>query len=307
MNQYWAYGLGIHSALLLPELVAVAKVHVDVVIRLGKVEHPRSDRCSAGSCFHPSDREAFFFWEGIGSFLVKDGVEITMEPSSGIDERLIRLPLLGTILAVLLHQRGLMVLHGSAVAIGGEVVAFVGPKGRGKSTTAAMLYGRGHRLMADDILAVSICDGHEPEVIPGFPQFRLWPEAAACLLGKESEFLPHLVSGYDKRSRRLGDDFSQTPVRLGGICALEEGPTMRLTPLAPQDALIQLIANTYVARFGRQLLTGDNARSHLRHCTNLAGQVPVYRLERPNSLAVLAATAQMVEEHMRSDSCAAVG
>jgi hypothetical protein len=301
MYQYWAYGLGIHSALLMPELVAVAKVQADVVVRLGEVEHPRSDRCTAGSCFHPSDREAFFYWEGLGSFLVKDGAEITIDAPPGIDDRLIRLPLLGTILAVLLHQRGLMVLHGSAVAIAGEVVAFVGPKGRGKSTTAAMLHGRGHRLMADDILAVSLREGHEPEVIPGFPQLKLWPEAAACLLGKESEYLPHLVSGYDKRARRLGDDFSRTPVRLGGICVLEEGPAIRLIPLAPQDALIQLIANTYVARFGRQLLTGQDALSHLHQCTSLVGQIPVYRFDRPNSLAVLAATAQMIEEHVNSD------
>ena len=306
MNHYWAYGLGIQSALLLPELVPVARVQVDVVIRLGRVVHPESDPCSPGSCFHLTGREAFFFWDGIGSFMVRDGVDITIEPSPDVDQRLIRLPLLGTILAVLLHQRGLMVLHGSAVAVGNEVVAFIGPKGRGKSTTAAMLHGRGHRLMADDIVAVRIREGHDPEVIPGFPQFKLWPEAAACLLGKESETLPHLVSGYDKRSRRLGDDFSPTPVRLGSIYALAEGPTLRLTPLAPQDALIQLIANTYVARFGKQLLKAENARAHLEHCTNVAGQVPVYRLDRPNSLAVLAATAQMIEDHISSDPEVAV-
>ena len=302
MNQYWAYGLGMHSELILPELVAAEGVAPDVVIRLGQVEHTRSERCTTGSCFHLSTREACFLSAGLGSFLVHDGAEIVVEPFPGVDEQLIRLPLLGTMLAILLYQRGFLVLHGSAVAIGDQAVVFVGPKGRGKSTTAAMLYGRGHRILADDVVAVRVLRCETPMVVPGFPQLKLWPEAAACVMGKESETLPQLVSGYDKRSRRIGHDFSQKAVPLGWICALAEGPTPELKLLGPQNALIQLIANTYVARYGKELLHGEEAGTHLSCCTHLAAQVPVFRLERPNSLSVLADTARLVEDYAGFDS-----
>lgn len=295
MNQYWAYGLHIHSELVLPELVPVPGFHGEVTIKLGRVVHDRSPACSDVCCFHLSNREAVFFWQGIASFLVKNGSEVVIDPAPEADERYLRLPLLGILLAVLLHQRGLLVLHGSAVAIRDEVNVFIGAKGSGKSTTAAMLYGRGHKLMADDLVAVQFDESGEAVVVPGYPQLKLWPEAAARVLGAASESLPQLVTGYDKRAHRVADDLVRRPVRLGRICTLTKGSSLRLHRLVPQEALTDLIAHTYVARFGRQLLNGEAARAHLNQCSELVGKVPVYRLERPPSLAVLEATARLLE------------
>src|SRR5579862_2093768 len=47
--------------------------------------------------------------------------------------------LLGPVLGLLLRLRGVVCLHASAVSLGGRAVAFAGPAGAGKSTTAAAL------------------------------------------------------------------------------------------------------------------------------------------------------------------------
>ena len=146
----------------------------------------------------------------VGAFLVRGGKEIIVDAISGVEESLIRLPLLGMVLAAVLQQRGLLVLHASAVAFNGDAVAFLGGSGWGKSTLAATLYARGHPLVADDLVAVDVGGRENPIVLPGFPQLKLLPEAAAASLGDDAELLPRLASGFDKRSHRAANEFSIT-------------------------------------------------------------------------------------------------
>ena len=79
-------------------------------------------------------------YPGAATFLIRGGREIVIDAAPGVEQRLIRLFLLGPALALLLHQRRFLVLHASAVMIDGAAVAFVAEKGMGKSTLAAALH-----------------------------------------------------------------------------------------------------------------------------------------------------------------------
>jgi hypothetical protein len=304
---YRAYNLGLNSALLLPELQTSAEVEADVLIRLGHIDwSPPATSPTGDLCFAISPGEAHFFWAQLGKFRVRGGNEIIVDPCAGVEERLLRLPLLGTVLAVLLHQRRWLVLHASAVAISGEALIFIGNKEHGKSTLAATLYGRGHHLIADDVVAVSVDDLGRPIVMPGFPQFKLYPEALLSSLGDDHTLLPQLAEGYEKRGRRVTDRFTQQPLPLKGVYALARGPVLRLKPLASRTALLSLIANSYMARFGSQLLQGEEAAAHLHQCARVVSKVAICRLERPCALPLLPAVAQMIEEHMKSSDIPSV-
>jgi hypothetical protein len=126
VHLYHAYGLGIHSAVPLPELVAVGELEVDVVIQLGRIRSSPLATFGTGRNFHIAEGEAYLFWDQVGTFLVRSGREIIIEPSPGVEERLLRLPLLGTVFAILLYQRGALVLHSSAVSVNGVAIAFLG-------------------------------------------------------------------------------------------------------------------------------------------------------------------------------------
>src|SRR5262249_24053304 len=150
-----------------------AGANADIVLKTGPVDWEPSFR-SLQDSWSFADDDAYLFWHQLGKFRVRGGMEVTIDALPGIDDALIRLPLLGTVLAVLLHQRGLLTLHASAVEINGQAAAFIGTKGAGKSTIAAMLHARGHRLIADDIVAMDLTDPQKPLLLPGFPQFKLW-------------------------------------------------------------------------------------------------------------------------------------
>ena len=62
--------------------------------------------------------------------------------------------LLGPVLGFVLRLRGVTTMHASAVCVDGKAIAFVGPQGAGKSTTAAALLSRGCPVITDDVLAM---------------------------------------------------------------------------------------------------------------------------------------------------------
>lgn len=183
VSSYTAYGLSIRSHLPLPELLA-GEAEAEVVIRFGKAGPKPPGEVVGGALCWASATQACLSWKEAGTFLIRDGREITIDRVPGAEERLLRLYLLGPVLAVLLHQRGQLVLHSSAVAMNGGAVAFLGGQGLGKSTLAAALHARGYGILVDDVLALEVNQRGYPLVFPGFAQLKLWPETSTVHTGR---------------------------------------------------------------------------------------------------------------------------
>lgn len=298
MHFYQSYGLVFHSALALPELSPPAAPGTDVIVRFARIDRDLPLMNGRGQVVLAGDSETCLAWKGYGTFLVQDGKEILIDPAPGVEEAILRLLLLGPVLAVLLHQRGFLVLHASAVLVRDGAVAFLGPKGEGKSTMAAAMYARGHTLLADDIVAVGLDGTRNPTVPPGFPQFKLWPDSAASSLGDDPRSLPKLASGYDKRARRALDRFAHGSQPLRRIYLLETGTELSIEPLSMRAAIIQLIAHSYCSRYGSQLLYQQDPSSHFHQCSHVALRAPLYRLIRPRAMEALSDVADRVEAEL---------
>ena len=174
-HSYLAFGLVISSEINLPELCTHNMQGADVVIseaNLAYLSKPNRE----GTWFSFNGNEAVLYWDAIGTFKVTDGRVILVDRHDDVDDDLVAFPLLGPVLAVLLHQRDLLLFHASAVSINGRAVCFLGDKGTGKSTTAAAMMSCGHSLLSDDIVALKFVDG-APIVLPAFPQVKLKADA----------------------------------------------------------------------------------------------------------------------------------
>ena len=296
---YLCYGLSMRSDMLLPELVAgeVAEEEKQVSIRLGRVQHPPSLTLDEGwSYLSPSPGEDYLFWQGVGSALVSNRRDITIEPSPGVDERILRHFVLGPVLAALLHQRGYLLVHASAVTIDGEAVVFLGSAGWGKSTIAGALHSKGHRLVSDDMTVLDV-EGSWPMVLPGFPQLKLWPEAITSL-GGDPKKLPRTDPYFEKRARPATHHFSLRPVPLKQIYVLGEGSTLQVLPLSRQESLVELIRHSYGTDYGFQTSTEARSVSHFRRCARVVSNVPVRSLKRQKSLPQLSEVMRLIEEDL---------
>lgn len=156
--------------------------------------------------------------------------------------------LLGPVLGLFLRFRGVVSLHASAVAFGDYSVAFVGWAGAGKSTTAAAFARQGNKILSDDIVALEE-RGRGFYVLPAYPYLCLWPDSVKALYGSP-EALPRFVPDWEKRRLALSEDarFENRALPLRAVYILGErrpDPAPYVEEIAPQDALISLVAETY--------------------------------------------------------------
>jgi hypothetical protein len=273
----------------LPELVA-GRGRPDVEVRLGRVARVPSE-----NGHYASEGEVSLSWKGVGSFLVRGGSEIVVDAPLHVEWPRLRLFTLGPALGVLLRQRGRLVLHASALSVDGAAIAFLGGSGWGRSTIAAALQARGHGIAADDIVAVDVRgDQDTPLVYPGFPQVKLWPDAAAALLGRSPDALPRIHSRSAKRAHCTIENFPDSPLPLQAIYVLAGGGRQAIEDLPPQEALVELLRHSYGAR----LLHGIRTSAHFRDCVKVAAGVAVRRLETQRSLEALPDLVRLVESDL---------
>jgi hypothetical protein len=287
-----AYGLRIDSVVPLPS-APLAGNEGDVArvlwADLGSVARDLHTRGVPASV---TKAETTLDLPGVGTFLVRRGKEILVDPDPGAGDALLQLALLGPVLAALLQQRGNLVLHASAVEVAGAAVGFLGARGAGKSTMAAALLGRGYPLLADDILAVSLQSGF-PQVLPGFPQLKLWPDAIAAL-GGDPALLPPVCEGEDKRTQAIGGSFRAGPVPLARLYMLSTGNVTAIEPLSSGDAFLELVSHSY----GITWLHGVSGPAQFAARAELVRRVPMRRLRRPPGLDQLAQVTRLVEEDL---------
>jgi hypothetical protein len=263
------------SALDLPELPP-APGTADVSIAFGHVELP------AGTDVHghvvTPDLICLRFPE-VGSFLIRGGDEIVVDAEPGLGEDVIRNFVLGPAMGALMHQRGHLVLHASAVALGGVAAAFLGDSEWGKSTTAAACYLAGNALIADDTTAVDLTRA-VPTAIPAIPRIKLWPESMRAL-SLDPDRYERVHAELDKRQLPAPRGFPGAPVPIGAIYILGDGPQVGVEPHTGHEAVIDVVRHSYAVDLLQA--TGTQGR-HFLQCTDLVGRVPVRRLVTGGSL-----------------------
>lgn len=298
MHIYSAFGLIIHSDLFLPEFNPVeddfrAK-DADVLVRRGTINGAPEVPEDEVRGIRAEGTEVYLTWSGIGRFLVRDGREILIDPEPDVSEDVLRLFVLGTSMAMLLHQRqDMAVFHASAVSYSGSAIVFAGNRGAGKSGMAAAFHAGGSQLLADDVVAVDL-SRDSPIVLPGFPFLKMWPDTLAAM-GHQPEAMPKLRPELEKRGYRIANGFSKESVPLKAIFILGWGETVDIKPLEERDALFGLMSYWYAARFGSEILQVMGLSSHFERCARLVNAVPVYLLTKPDAQEALLESAKQIK------------
>jgi hypothetical protein len=283
-RSYLSYGLKIASFVPLTGLVT-SDVEPDVSIERGSVREDcrYSDFDIKNLVYRPglsvrASSEFFIIdWGDIGICLIEAGTKVTIEAGKGVDEKDLIPLITGPILAVILHQRGKLVLHASAVNIGGKAAVFLGNKGYGKSTLAAHLQSRGHPLISDDMVPVFF-NGEAAQTVPGYPQIRLLPDAVESI-GLDPGTLQQVNTWIPKRHFVPDGVFTAEPIEIGCIFILAMSDSVSLQELNPYSAFIEIANNTYTGAFLRET---ENVGAHFKLCEQLVKSVPVSTLSRPH-------------------------
>ncbi|MCE8002424.1 hypothetical protein HOP53_06195 [Halomonas sp. MCCC 1A11081] len=244
----------------------------------------------------------------VAEFLVAPG-RIDCRLQDGEAGFMVDLYLLGDVLSYYLEMTGISALHAGAVAHKGRAMLFAADRTGGKSTLVTYLVAAGFHLLADDIAALEPDDAWVT-CRHAFPQLKLTPEQARRFVGTSEGFEP-VHPSFPKLSvpaERVGH-VSRESLPVARIYLLERrvvtgGDTaIRLEPLGPGEALIQLVRHSFLAEVleGCGYATGqdgtaqaDIARTRFHRLAAIARSVVVKRLCYPSGYHYLPAVHRAV-------------
>jgi len=282
MYYYTAYGLDVHSDIKLPELCRVSGVNgkPDITITHGDVSTvPESVQSEWIRRVEASPNQCRVSYDSYGTFLVEDGNKILFDSESddAMAKRETRHLLETQILALLLHQRGRLVLHGSAVSVNGNTAIFIGPSGVGKSTIAAAVHEKGYEVLEDDVISIRF-DGGVPIIDSGIPVLRLPTDTVDDLELDSSNLQDDKLS---KNKNFLQFNISPKEHELDRCYTVTTGDDFNVSKIKTASTVLQLISNTYVKNY---LTETESQSSNFTQCSTVAENVSFRMLSRPKEM-----------------------
>lgn len=279
---YEAFGLQIQSDFLMPELpLHKNQEQAEIIIRNADLSGLWEEAAKPRQLLYVRENMVLFQVPGTATFCVQSGDTVLVSPLEGMDEDKVRLYLLGTCMAIILIQRKILPLHGSAIKIGKKAYAIVGESGAGKSTLASALIHKGFQLVSDDLIAVSFDEHQRPIVTPSFPQQKLWEESIQQLDMKVMNYRP-LFERENKYAIPVNEHFYREPLPFGGVFELvksnEEGIELqKLQGLKGIQTLHrQTFRNFLIPLLGLQ-------EWHFESSVQFLKDIEVYQLRRPSN------------------------
>ncbi|MGA2047178.1 MAG: hypothetical protein ABSG96_05770 [Terracidiphilus sp.] len=179
-QDYFFFGLRLSSSFELPSIplwpAMDSEGTPDITIRFGEVHASLADPIWSSPFVQIGrDKSALVNVATVARFWLPDRSQIVIQMSPGAELFEVEAFLIGTVAGLVLHQRGLLPLHGSCVVLDGRAISISGTSASGKSAIAASLVRRGARLLGDD-LCVLHASINGLTVVAGSMRARLWPD-----------------------------------------------------------------------------------------------------------------------------------
>lgn len=276
--RYTVFGLRVASCVALPAHSADVG-EPDVHIHFGSVPERLPRPYAEGVLYQASEGRFLFRHDQVARYLVRDGREIVVEPAPEADPERVRLFLMCSPFAALLHQRNLLPLHASAIEVDDHAVVFAGISGAGKSTLAAGFLKQGHTVLADDVSVIDVNGDGPPLVHAGYPEIRIWADAAPRV-DRHANELARMLPELEKYLLSVPKRRCPPPLPLRRIYVLDVNTAGRLelSVLTGARKLEALRLHTY--RRGYLDRIGSKA-SHFKLCAAVARQTPMAGVTRP--------------------------
>lgn len=213
-----------------------------------------------------------------GRFLVECGERIILERNPAAEDKMLAAHLLSSVIAALLRQRGLLVLHANVATTPTGAIALSGVSGSGKSTTLAALLACGCSMLADDITALCLGQDGAISALPGVSKMSLC-EDAAIRLGYDATDHPRNPLRRHKVIVPSQAAMPKSPIPLKTIYQLRRhsGDTLIVTALNGAEKFATLQECIYGPVFP------EEHPGIFPLLTAISEQVDIVRIERPAS------------------------
>lgn len=287
MPRYSVHGLAIDADFEIPELSVVsAPVVLDErPVRIAFASVPKSIAHTAVS------KDGYLIGKDEILIVLEDGTRchiqnaetVTIEVGRKGNHPQARFFALSAGIGCILHQRGFIPLHCTAVDTPQGCVAFCGNAGDGKSTLAASFAARGLQLFTDDRLTLHRTVAHQFLAVPSTPTLHLYSEAS-ILSGLGDDNLAMDSYRFGKHVHLVPDSYTTTPKPMAGLYftdwLTDETSDPKIITMTPIEAMMRLRRDVSLSHLVQLL---DQERDFMEWAAKLCATVPAFHLLRPRN------------------------
>jgi hypothetical protein len=281
MDKYYykSYGVNIKSDFEIPDLIEDKSESPDVIFKSGSLSIGLKSEERGAFFFDPDNSEFIFRISKIATYSIKQGKTIIVDPDPGSAIEDVNIYLLGTAFGVLLHQRGILPIHGSAVLNGNEAVIFAGDTAAGKSTLVAGCAVRGYGVVSDDISALSLNNTSKITISPGIPHIKLCEDALKFFdLKKQIHSTSLNQEKYKVNILKAGFIFEPSVLNKIIIIEPSERSDFLTTEIYGTEKFQKLMKHTYRPWAVHKLGLTSN---HIKLVAKIASNIRVFCVKRP--------------------------
>lgn len=304
--QYSLHGLGVESDVIIDAQPLAAGAPVNFKVRTVAGAAPSLDGEAELLAERTGTRRFSAFRDSAGyvltlsdlcTFRVDRGFAMAqIHRSADLDDEIASLFITGALLPFVRSLAGSVVLHASAITVGGSVVAIAGESGSGKSTLAGLACAAGLSMFADDALCID----------PGASQWSAHQGSPTLRLRESAWPIVALLRGEARRS--VDGRLSTRPASAANSGALplerillpryiERGGRVQRESVAKTTGMVELLRALRVGSWRNAAILEQQTRL----IAALVRDVPVEYLRVPRFASLDAIAAEQLRAALRAD------
>jgi len=293
MPRYSLYGITVDSVIELAAQPAAAPGAVDCSVKFAD-DGPIADVDWFHAWKFPRSEPSLLFGRSSGGYVLR--VPAFVDFTVSADGRTVSMPfprksqigelqhlLADLVLPLAVSRHRDLLMHAAAVNLPDVgAMAIAGRSGRGKSSMAMALVGRGASVLSDDCTAI---DGTSESfaALPAYPGVRLWSEGQPAKMRIAGSTVPF----HNQRSPLTA---------IFVLSRRHEGKRLKVRPLTHHGAVVELMRHTFVM----DIMDRAQLARVFGALTSLVARVPILRVSFPDNRASLPEAAEAAIEFMQS-------
>lgn len=286
MLLYQAFQLTVRSHFRLPGFKQLEHAQdADIEIVREKVPNHLEQRNDNAICWQANAEDILISLPDIARIRISKGKKVSIWSLDNNKHCAISLFLINQVLPLALMQRGYSVLHAAVIGIQGKAVAIAGHSGAGKSVLCAHLDQLSYPILSDESCVLLNLPDMQFTAFSGSEHLQLWKDCfyKPAFRERKGEPVRKGVKKYFYHTKTA----KPLSLALDGIVILNNAYQSINTPhqLTEKQAFINLLEHSLHAHHLKGTLLSKQV---FETCANIAHSLPVFELNRPESLESLA-------------------